>query len=883
MASQTNPLAGRRFVDEAGNAVVPGRQLGAGGEGTVYEIDGQPGTVVKIWHQGQIPDDVDIKFRHMVNNPVTPELGANWRITWPQSLVTESGDIVGYTMPRLDYTLPWIPIISYYNPSAAQRTGQSQAREIQIDDRVRIASNLALGFKAIHDAGYVIGDINEKNAEANRQNDVALMDCDSYGFTDAATGRTFTNNMGRPEFQAPEVQGDYANRTQEQDRFGLAVVIFQLLTGYHPYTVTGQHAQDYPLPGERIGNWLFPPAGRGVTSTQQYNEAWDALTDKQKELCHRCFNKDYEGQPRPTPEEWVEALQEMPAALPDPPPQPRPQPQPSQPQPQPQPQPRPQPQPQPRPQPQPQPRPRPRPLPLPTREDEELGYDVFRWVSALIAYGALIPLFIFSDFRPWLWLSLMLVSALFFYFPVRRLFETPITRTRWIIIAVAAFPSAWFLVGLVGAALSTWPWWMWLGATPAVSFVFLVPARSAFSHSNVRRRWAMIGAASLVALFILIGIGMAGFREWQDWRWQRSLNMAGASGGAVASAAGNAVNGGGVAAAAPAPVVVPTDTPIPAAAPTVAAAAAPPAEPVCGQPTNFRAGAFNASDRSLIYSWDAPAMSDLTVTGYRTEYREVFADGTYAGWERRDPLGAGEIYQAVGPYPSDIDGRTFQNRVYALCDAVYSEPSEHVPFTYPAAVAAAVPTDTPASTPAPEPTATSEPTPTSTPAATATPAPLPTATPLPPATVPPATRTPNQWLIQHPANPKIANSPPGAHVLVQGCYLGNRTSDRRFRLASWDVWDPGRYGNELKFVRIVTNTGANLPLERGACYEARLVKQVDSTEEYVCLDQGSIHPQQTPCANAREREVIPTFILYPSSADNPDDYSDNFGMIRPPP
>ena len=124
---------------------------------------------------------------------------------------------------------------------------------------------------------------------------------------------------------------------------------------------------------------------------------------------------------------------------------------------------------------------------------------------------------------------------------------------------------------------------------------------------------------------------------------------------------------------------------------------------------------------------------------------------------------------------------------------------------------------------------------------------IPTATPMPPTPTPvgPApTRAPTQWLIQHPANPKIANSPAGAHVLVPGCYLGNRTSNRRFRLASWDVWDPGRYGNELmKFVRIVTNTGANLPLERGACYEARLVKQVDST---------------------------------------PDDYSDNFGMVGPP-
>ena len=116
-------------------------------------------------------------------------------------------------------------------------------------------------------------------------------------------------------------------------------------------------------------------------------------------------------------------------------------------------------------------------------------------------------------------------------------------------------------------------------------------------------------------------------------------------------------------------------------------------------------------------------------------------------------------------------------------------------------------------------------------------------------------------------------------MLVQGCYLGSQTSARRFRLASWDVWDPSRYGNELKFVKIITNTGAFLPLEQGTCYEATMVKQTDSREEYVCLDRGSVHPQQAPCANPRENEIIPTFILYADSADNPDDFTNNFVRI----
>ena len=305
--------ANRRFHDETGKHITPGRKLGEGGEGTVFLVNDQPGSVMKIWHPGRTPQDADAKLNHLVRNPVRPDLGASWHITWPQHLVRENGVTVGYIMPILDPGQSWEPIVEYYNRRAAQNTEQEQGRELRIDDRVRMARNLALGFRAVHDAGYVIGDVNEKNVEVNRQNDIAMVDCDSYGFTDPGTGRTFSNRMGRAEFQAPESQSDYANRTQNCDRFGLAVVIFHLLTGYHPYTVTNQ--PDYPQPGDRIKAWLFPPARRGVSAPEPYRAAWNALTGQQQELFRRCFDQRFHGQPRPRPEEWVEALLEMPEVV----------------------------------------------------------------------------------------------------------------------------------------------------------------------------------------------------------------------------------------------------------------------------------------------------------------------------------------------------------------------------------------------------------------------------------------------------------------------------------------------------------------------------------------------------------------------------------------
>ena len=130
-------------------------------------VDGQPESVVKIWHRGQEPQDADAKFRYMTANRVAPEPGATWRIAWPQHLGTENGASSGYTMPYFKRNLgrnnrdpdSWELIIEYYNRKQAGETGESQGRVLRIDDLARIAQNSALCFKAVHEAGYVIGDV----------------------------------------------------------------------------------------------------------------------------------------------------------------------------------------------------------------------------------------------------------------------------------------------------------------------------------------------------------------------------------------------------------------------------------------------------------------------------------------------------------------------------------------------------------------------------------------------------------------------------------------------------------------------------------------------------------------------------------------------------
>ena len=804
MTSGTPPDSNRnrRLVDEAGVRVVLGNQLGSpGGQGTVYRVEGDADSAVKIWHPDTIPEKADSKMAYMVKNPVLPGIGVQWKTAWPKQAVKENGKTVGYTMPLLDPGQSWAETINYYNTQQARRTEENQQRQLNIQNRARMAYNLALAFQAIHDAGYVIGDVSEKNATINELNDVGILDCDSFGFTDTNTGDKFVDRGGRDEFQAPETNGKYENRTQNHDCFGLAVLIFHFLTGFHPYTVTDERAPNHP--GDRIKGGWFPPARRSMRTSAIYQRRWEGLHLSQQELFIRCFDPSRSGWSRPTPAEWVDALgfapQEWavssPAAPIDPNPTPDPAPSPplspptgpqtqpprrqtqpprqTQPHPQIQP-PRQQTQPQTQ-QPTQQPQSPTRPSRVPSGSSVRPS-DRLLWVSAAAGYGALLPLTLFSQFRPWWWLALILLASLLFYFPVRRLAQTPITRTRWIIIGIAAFFSAWILLALIGAAMSTWPWWMWLGLGFPAAFVLLVSIRGwllgLIRGPYALKRWAAIGAVALLACFILSNAVAAGIRDWRDRSfgtfWQESPSTANAGGSAVASAAG----GASVPVAA---VSAPTSTPIPTVRPTNTAIPAPTRAPTNTPPP--------------------PPPSTPTLA----------------------------------------------------------------PTSTPAAPTAAL---APTNTPAPPP-------PTVTLAPTATPFPV-------------STRTPMQWLIQHPAHPKIVNSQADTQVLLQGCYLGNQNVARRFRLASWDVWDPSRYGNELKFVRIITSTGARLPLEYGACYEATAVKQVDSTEEYVCLDSDSTHSKQHECTNYREHEVIPTFILYPDDSNDPNNYSESFVTIRSP-
>ncbi len=150
---------------------------------------------------------------------------------WPISVAYDaSRRPVGFVMARI---VGNAPIASAANPQARKRAFP-QAGWGWL---AHVARNLAVGFAALHEAGVVIGDVNESNIVVASDGRVRFIDVDSFQVT--ANGTRYLCDVGTPTYQPPELQGMGfvgAVRTDNHDRFGLAVLIFQLLfMGRHPW------------------------------------------------------------------------------------------------------------------------------------------------------------------------------------------------------------------------------------------------------------------------------------------------------------------------------------------------------------------------------------------------------------------------------------------------------------------------------------------------------------------------------------------------------------------------------------------------------------------------------------------------------------------------
>jgi DNA-binding helix-hairpin-helix protein with protein kinase domain len=289
------------------NRILPGRQLGKGGEGAVFEVKSRSDLAMKLYW----PDKAASHCAKITAMAAAAWSQTNVPVAFPVDvLYTSAGVFAGFTMPRV---VGHKPVHLLYSPSSRR----IEFAAANFPFLVRAALNTAKAVANVHDAGCVIGDVNHSGFLVSQNAMVALIDSDSFQFT--VQGRRFLCEVGTIDYTPPELHGanfHHVQRTRNHDNFGLAVLIFHLLfLGRHPYAGRTTPPRDMPL-GRAISEFRFAYSASPTGLAPPPNAP--LLSDFPNDLAqafHAAFGRSgLRG--RPDPQTWVAILRKVAHAMP---------------------------------------------------------------------------------------------------------------------------------------------------------------------------------------------------------------------------------------------------------------------------------------------------------------------------------------------------------------------------------------------------------------------------------------------------------------------------------------------------------------------------------------------------------------------------------------
>ncbi|SDG66012.1 hypothetical protein [Janthinobacterium sp. YR213] len=242
---------GKIWLDKV-RSLVLGKLVKSGGAGSVYLLPGAPAQVAKLYHPHLDRAANRRKLEAMLElSPELPDQLENGKryvqIAWPQAAVFDGqGGFAGFVMPLLDMAQT-----AELEQIMQERQARAAGLPTGLGPKLTLAANLAAVIDALHQQQHYVVDLKPVNLRFYRDSlYIAMLDCDGFsiqGHAERFPAEQFTADYLAPEFQR---KGMPAGTEMAQDRFALAVVIFQLLNfGIHPYSGrpgSAQVATDIP-------------------------------------------------------------------------------------------------------------------------------------------------------------------------------------------------------------------------------------------------------------------------------------------------------------------------------------------------------------------------------------------------------------------------------------------------------------------------------------------------------------------------------------------------------------------------------------------------------------------------------------------------------------
>ena len=275
-----------------GHSVKLGCQIGAGGEGIVFEVV-DDSRVAKVYHSKRLTANRIAKLQLMASRAVSKE-----GLCWPEQLVYTSDECaVGYVTQRA-YGFP-LQTSVFIKPLLLQKFPDWQRNNL-----VNVCIAFLEHLQQLHALNVLVGDINPLNVLVDGDgSSVFMVDVDSFQI------EGYPCPVGTVNFSPPTLQNrDFKTtlRSVDDELFAIATMLFMiLLPGKPPYSQQGGEAQrtniieanfPYPLGSVHRGKKVSPGP---------WGHIWSHLPYRLKELFHKAFRENE----RISISEWLDALQ----------------------------------------------------------------------------------------------------------------------------------------------------------------------------------------------------------------------------------------------------------------------------------------------------------------------------------------------------------------------------------------------------------------------------------------------------------------------------------------------------------------------------------------------------------------------------------------------
>lgn len=305
------------------NITLEPKAFASGGEGSLFRVQHPelPGDwVAKIYLPAKRTTQREAKINYLLTHrpeALFAEDDKEW--LWIKDLIyDDQGAFVGLLMPFMKGEKLEV-LCSQKLPRSLSRAWRRMdlRQDTALAYRLKVGFNLAVAIYRLHSTErYVLVDMKPDNVLIQANGLLSIVDLDSMAINNMGHS-LFPAPVATPEYTPPEYYHDQleADRAVDPswDRFGLAVILYKLFCGIHPFTGTASEPYDeYVSLHQKIEHGLFVHS----EAKKQYlrvvpppHQRFFQLSEEVRGLFMQCF-EDGHASPslRPPAEEWCLVL-----------------------------------------------------------------------------------------------------------------------------------------------------------------------------------------------------------------------------------------------------------------------------------------------------------------------------------------------------------------------------------------------------------------------------------------------------------------------------------------------------------------------------------------------------------------------------------------------